>query len=221
MHPLRRSWLACATVLMCLVALLRLHVPTLRADPGDIVEGIDPVPCPSALWHTVVVDGIWFDDVYLQKYQTVGSNIAIYDVVGTPVSRDGMWEWHDGGATISCNVLHILRFGVHLDLMVYTVSDNWGPLVPVSDDECDSDGGGDPPPAEESIARQTTAPQINSQEVLASTSSCGTSGGTSGGGGGDGETCTEEYGEIDISYDGGATWQVWWEGWYTECEMAE
>lgn len=37
-------------------------------------------------------------------------------------------------------------------------------------------------------------------------------------GGGDSEGCTTKYGKIEVSYDGGETWETWWEGWYTECE---
>jgi hypothetical protein len=43
-----------------------------------------------------------------------------------------------------------------------------------------------------------------------------------GGGGGswpgpDGTTCTYMYVYIDVSYDGGRTWKVYWEGWATVC----
>lgn len=44
--------------------------------------------------------------------------------------------------------------------------------------------------------------------------------GGSGGSGGDeggGTTCTTEYVMIEVSYDDGATWEVWWEGEATVC----
>ena len=51
----------------------------------------------------------------------------------------------------------------------------------------------------------------------ASTAGSGGGGGDGGGGGG----CYEQYGSIDISYDGGATWDELWSGWYSVCgEMA-
>jgi hypothetical protein len=40
----------------------------------------------------------------------------------------------------------------------------------------------------------------------------------SGDGGGGGSNCHTEYIIIEISYDGGETWSVWWEGYATVCE---
>lgn len=114
----------------------------------------DPIPCPFELFHAVVVDGIWFDDVYLRKHADVGSNIATYNVVGTAVSRDGRWQWQRGGVTLSCYVWWVLRFGVWVGIRVYPVLDSWGPLVPIETDgggDCDG-GGNDDPPMDQSKA---------------------------------------------------------------------
>jgi hypothetical protein len=46
--------------------------------------------------------------------------------------------------------------------------------------------------------------------------SCGT--GTSGDSGGGGFVCHTEYVYIEISYDGGVTWDGWWEGYATVCD---
>jgi hypothetical protein len=46
---------------------------------------------------------------------------------------------------------------------------------------------------------------------------CGGAGGGDAGGSG-GVTCQWEYMTIEISYDGGKTWSVWWEGWGQTCE---
>ncbi len=43
------------------------------------------------------------------------------------------------------------------------------------------------------------------------------SSGGGGGGGGGGSQCYESYGTIEISYDGGMTWQDLWTGWYSVC----
>jgi hypothetical protein len=40
----------------------------------------------------------------------------------------------------------------------------------------------------------------------------GSAGGGSGGGGGGGLTCETDYLVIEVSYDGGLTWETWWEG---------
>jgi hypothetical protein len=54
----------------------------------------------------------------------------------------------------------------------------------------------------------------------ASVSSGGGGGGDGSGGGGGG--CHEEYGTLEISYDGGMTWEDLWSGWVSVCgEMAE
>ena len=34
-------------------------------------------------------------------------------------------------------------------------------------------------------------------------------------------TCWQEYMVIEISYDGGITWQEFWSGWGTVCEQNE
>lgn len=41
--------------------------------------------------------------------------------------------------------------------------------------------------------------------------------GTSGGATSGGDNCHDEYVVIEISYDDGATWHKWWEGWATVC----
>jgi hypothetical protein len=48
---------------------------------------------------------------------------------------------------------------------------------------------------------------------------CGSSGG--GGSGAGSMSCRWEYMIIEISYDGGKTWHVWWEGWGQTCEQNE
>ena len=43
--------------------------------------------------------------------------------------------------------------------------------------------------------------------------------GSTGSGGGESSTvdCQTEHIRIEISYDGGQTWSLWWEGWVTTC----
>jgi len=47
--------------------------------------------------------------------------------------------------------------------------------------------------------------------------STGSNGGDSGSTVGDGTDCTDEWVEIDISFDGGETWTDWWDGYATVC----
>ena len=150
----------------------------------------------------------------------VGSNIAVYDVVGTPVSRGGTWEWVDGSITLSCYVYWVWRVGVRVGLRVYPVIETSGRLVPIGGgggDDCGGGGGDDPP------MDQTNSFSNSHLGVPMPTESCGGGGGGGGsdgggGGGGGGGGCTMQYGKIEVSYDGGATWETWWEGWYSECD---
>lgn len=66
------------------------------------------------------------------------------------------------------------------------------------------------------------APPSTSEAVSMTTCGGGGSGTESGSGSesgsGTGTNCSVQYGVIEISYDGGITWEVWWEGYYTVCE---
>lgn len=50
---------------------------------------------------------------------------------------------------------------------------------------------------------------------------CSSGSGGGGGLGGGSVSCHWEYMLIEISYDGGRTWHVWWEGWGQVCEQNE
>ncbi len=178
----------------------------------------EAIPCPPEVFHTVVVDGIWFDDVWLVMLRSVGSNIAIYEVIGTPISRGGGWQWENGSITLSCYVWWIWRFGVQVGLRVYPVIETSGAVVPTGGDGgdgCGGGGGGGGDPMD-----QTSSFGIRPVGAPLMTETCdGGGGGTGGdGGGGGSDGCSTQYGKIEVSYDGGVTWETWWEGWYTECD---
>jgi uncharacterized membrane protein YgcG len=196
-------------------ALLGLAVRSGPAVMADEIESIEPIPCPDMLHREVViVDGIAFCSVSMLRGATQGYNIATYDVIGNPVSADRRWEWRQGGMTIRCEIWHIRRGGVRMSLRTYTPLDTWGPIVP-SNDECHLDE-----------LRTNRSFSVALDDVLSMDPGYPCDPGGDGGGGGDpgdggggsgGSGCTREYGVIEISYDGGLTWEVWWQGWYTLC----
>jgi hypothetical protein len=99
-----------------------------------------------------------------------------------------------------------MKYGIPgvIEFDIYTKLDDWGRVVP-ADGSCSGGGGG---------GQWEEAPAKDPSGVaLAAADEC--SGGTGGGGGGGGAGgCTSDWGRIEISYDGGLTWDVW----YTVCE---
>lgn len=64
-------------------------------------------------------------------------------------------------------------------------------------------------------------PQFGSSALPPGDGCGGGGGGEDGGGSGPTLVCEDAYIVIEISYDGGQTWQMWWEGWGTECEYED
>ena len=156
---------------------------------------------------------------------TIPSSSVHLEGIGSAI---GMFSWEffssvqvglprDCGMTVSISVVHKA----------------WWPNLPwlgedaaVSNDSNSSDacppppgcgsgggGGGDPPM--DQIVMSGSGGGVLRLGTTAVANDCGGGGGSSGGGSG---TCSTQWGEIDISYDGGATWSLLWEGYYTVCE---
>ncbi|MDQ6831480.1 MAG: hypothetical protein M3081_21680 [Gemmatimonadota bacterium] len=178
--------------------------PLMADDPPD--GTVDKASCPSQLDHVTVVDGIWFDNVHYVQRQRVSDDVVVYDVEGSPVSRDGRWRWDNGGAVIQCSIIWLTRHGVKVGLKVYSMWDNWGPLRPISEDSC---GDND-----------------KSLEGGSNNDGFGGSSGGCGGGGpddgsdnnGSGTNCHYETVIIETSNDGGQTWTTLWEGQTKVCQ---
>jgi hypothetical protein len=79
----------------------------------------------------------------------------------------------------------------------------------------DSDGCPTPPCAEDEEADYILA----DVDIGASPDAVCSEGG--GGGGGPTLSCRSEWDSIEISYDGGASWELFWEGWVEVCEYVE
>ena len=134
----------------------------------------------------------------------------------TPRDVGGSVYWSGAAVDMICFQVYLYGLGWFQNQLV--VWDH-GETYPIpSDPSCDGDGGGD------DDEWMDQAPTYRASGVLptdASASCGGDGGGGGGGGGGDGgggSGCTVQWGTIEISYDGGATWEVWWQGYYTLCE---
>ena len=159
---------------------------------------------------------------------TIPSSSVHLEGIGSATGGVFSWEFfssvqvglpRDCGMTVSISVVHRA----------------WWPNLPwlgedaaVSNDSNSSDacapppdcggggggGGGDPPP--DQIVMGGSGGGVLRLGTTAVANDCG--GGCGGGSGGGSGGCSTQWGEIDISYDGGATWSVFWEGYYTVCE---
>jgi len=179
-----------------------------------VYDGQEPWPCPASLNHHIDVDGIRFNNVPFTMTANHGRNIASYRVNGIPVSADGRWQWIEGTVTLSCYIYWVWRGPVRLGLRTYFSHGTGGSLIPVQEGsgDCGGDGSGEP-----MTVRATERAPTRSRLPRPSLASCDSPGSWGGWGSDAGNGCTWRYGVIEISFDGGMTWHVWWQGWYVDC----
>lgn len=129
----------------------------------------------------------------------------------------GGYRWTDARIRVDCYVRELL-FGL-MSQYYATVRYELGRVEPVST-ACESvpedPWGGDGGEYITEIGSAAYDP-YDPEQTLASDCS-GESAGASGGEN-EGMTCWQEYMVIEISYDGGITWQEFWSGWGTVCEQ--
>jgi len=126
-------------------------------------------------------------------------------------SRDGRARWFDAELYVRCTAIWRYVFGFLVGVEDrYKVLENRGEVEVCSGggtallDDPDGSGMGGP-----------NAPY----DPYADSSANGCDESSSGGGtGGSDYTCRDEYVYVEISYDGGVTWEVLWEGWAIVCE---
>ncbi|HEX6367794.1 MAG TPA: hypothetical protein VF006_02600 [Longimicrobium sp.] len=147
-----------------------------------------------------------------------------------PISVDGTTRWRRARVLVHCFVT--LSWGGSRTYHYHPIAYN-GTLEPVGtacgggDDPPDwgggeyitTDPGGDEFPPEEApltrLRRDTTKAGVPPDTYITECPGGG-AGGNQGGAGN--ITCHWEYMIIEISFDGGKTWYVWWEGWGQVCE---
>jgi hypothetical protein len=143
---------------------------------------------------------------------------AQYSAVPSPaISDDGQAMWTNPGVYVECtNTWYLNPNGsiAYVDFRWHIIS--YRGQVTVNNDGCESGGGGDPIYM---TSYDPYAPDENAVDASVQ-SYCGGDGGGGGGGGGTGGgvSCRWEWMEIEISYNGGLTWETYWSGWGQTCE---
>jgi len=124
-------------------------------------------------------------------------------------SRDGEARWYQPELYVRCTATDKYFMGHIISTTErYSVLANRGEIVVCRGttgllDEPTGDYGGGPSAAYDPYSR------------FGGSNGCESQG--SGGGGGNTTTCWDEYIYVEISYDGGATWDTIWEGWAEVC----
>lgn len=176
----------------------------------------DAAPCPpmyrGTLWLFIDIPNVGRRRFYFQGpfnwVATISPGYARYTVVVPGVDERGEW-------TASGPVIAECRRGWIPGLGLIRLTDHEGQLrrngINAGGDDCNRGGHwGDDPVYMTGYDPYAPAPDEGSVEIA-----CG------GGGGGDGYTCYWEWMEIEISYDGGATWQLFWADWGQVCYLHE
>jgi hypothetical protein len=140
---------------------------------------------------------------------------AQYSALPDPAtSEDGRATWTNPGAYAECTNTWFYNPNGSVAFVEFRwhVIDYRGEVT-ASSGGCEGDGGQTDPIYMMSYDPYVPEDQAGEVSVLA----CGGGGGGSSGGGG--VTCRWEWMEIEISYDGGQTWQSFWSGWGQMCEQ--
>lgn len=192
---------------------------------GDYI--VRRTPC----WETVLefydprafpyysVDGYFFDanPFQITRWMDGNTGMIMRSTRGTwLIDMSGRYRWTDARIKVDCYVREYLWGLISQPYAV--VAYELGTVEPVST-ACDSEPG-DPWGGEYITA--VGSPEYDPydpDQVVASDCESGGDGGAGGLPGG--LNCWAEYMVIEISYDGGKTWHVWWEGWGTVCEQNE
>lgn len=192
--------------------------PTYSFEETSTLYEWDAAPCPpvyrGTLWMYIDIANVgrrkfWFQGPF-HWITTIAPGYARYRLVVPGVDQYGEW-------TASGPVIAECRRGWLPGLGLIRLTDHEGQLrrngINAGDgDGCGAGGGGDWYYME---SYDPYAPTPEDGETV--TTSCG------GGGGGDGfdpsnYLCSWDYITIEISRDGGKTWEVWWSGWAQVCE---
>ncbi|HET6764392.1 MAG TPA: hypothetical protein VFH27_11990 [Longimicrobiaceae bacterium] len=212
---------------MVLLALGLLLPPALAAQGGS-----EPMACPTKLndrFQDLIGDIPWMYQGRQVSFYTPWTNDALWPWSTTAVylpdlaplvDRSGTVEWVSATLTVRCQKHYwVDRNGEPHWSSDYVVHAKGGTLRSTSI-ACGGGAGGGT-----GIDTHTDGGGINDNSYSGTGydpySSVGGNCGTGAGDGGDaggGSDCHTEYIYVDVSYDGGATWQVWWEGYATVCE---
>ncbi|HEX8213051.1 MAG TPA: hypothetical protein VF584_22945 [Longimicrobium sp.] len=193
------------------------------AQPG---EGWEPTRCPET-WRPGPYRGVlligsltqfkgYYFNVFWQRSSEGFTGQGFYRPQGGVVPVEAILqrvEWLAAGIVVACWRKPIRRpSGITSYVLKERIVDRIGRIVP-HDSNGDENGGmchqlEDDPYDPYSPTDDPGCPGPDS------------GGSTDGGGGGEGDkpACRTEYVLIEISYDNGVTWEVYWEGYATVCD---
>lgn len=216
---IHRAWLYLFSVLLACA----LRIMPAAAQPG---EGWEPTRCPQ-FWRPGPYRGVlligsltefrgYYFNVRWERSSEARVGLGFYRPAGGIVPVEAFLhrvEWRSAGVLVECWKKVIQRSnGPSSDILSERIYDKAGRIVERSKDEPGEEGCGELDSAPYDPYSPTDDP------------GCGDPGdtgdGTGGGeGSGDDKTgCHSEYVMIEISYDDGATWEVYWEGFATVCD---
>ncbi len=191
----------------------------LLGETARVALAEEPDQCPVPISPSGDFLGETFYKVPMTlEHNPAGGNVGYYvndlpNPISIPDNSRMRWEWQYGAGTFTCWKQNLGVITIHWQQLIPPAD---GSLVPWGTEE---DCGGD------SEQTQRVAPGAGSGfqafgGPIAFDCVGGGGGGGTGGGSGDGDTgsCWDDYGDVWISYDGGDTWDLLYEGWYTECD---
>lgn len=170
------------------------------------------INCPTALndkvndYQPVTHDGakFWSEWVSVSlDYPLPSRNWYRAQPYSTILSDNGGLRWHDARIQVHCyeeRTIYYERFHYH-----QVNSSGRTEIV-----QCTT--GSSPDPFLNDPSGTAYDPYAASDLADATSSDC-----TGGAGGSTGRSCSSAYVIIEVSHDGGLTWQTYWEGWSTVC----
>jgi hypothetical protein len=195
--------------------------PYYTVEPGEWIstysfEEADPMyegmaaPCPpmyrQTLWMWIDIANVgrrrfWFQPPFY-KVATIAPGFARYSVVVPGVDERGEW-------TASGPVIAECRRGLLPGLGMIRLTDHEGQLRRngIRAEGCDEGGGGG---EAEFMSSYDPYSPVPGEDYTSS--SCGAFGSTGGN-----YTCSWDYITLEISRDGGKTWEYFWSGWAQVC----
>jgi hypothetical protein len=189
-----------------------LWADSLRAQ---VVETFN-INCPTGLntrfndYQPVEHDGAYFWSEWMAEVQT-GYPLPSYawyraSPNSTLISQDGGLRWYDARIQVHCFATRSLLATV----LHYHQVGSTGRTEII---QCKSSGGSSTPiDPFQNDPYNTEYDPYTSAGSYTDTSECT---GNSPDGGGD---CQQVFVTVEVSYDGGNTWETWWEGWATVCQ---
>lgn len=200
---------------LSILAIVAAIVTPARDLQSQVIRGrtehtVCPTPFRPISGLTFHGGYVWAVTYHTFPYQM---GFAQYSAFPDPAtSDDGRATWYSPGASVECtNTWYLNPNGsvAYVDFRWHIISYR-GNIQENTGSGCGG-GGTETDP----IYMTSYDPYAPDQEAV-TVQDCG-GGGGGGSGGGGGLTCWWEWMEIEISYNGGKTWETYWSGWGRVC----